>query len=259
MQAPENTYSNATAQPQIHEGESWWYVFSRLSVLLLFIGLLAGVGAKFWGWLDRPVTELHLSGETQHLNRPELAKTIAEGVQHSLLRVDIDSIRQRVKDQPWVHIAAIRRDWPSTLEVQIEEEVPVARWSEHGLLNHQGDIFWPQLHQAYQDLPRLSGPAPETSRVMAQFHDLNQIFRPLGLQVVGLNLEPRGAWSLELSNRIKVIVGRENIDQRLQRFLRVYELGLSERADLIEQVDIRYTNGVAVKWRVLEPSDAKAG
>ncbi len=255
----ENGYQKNPASPLIHEGESWWYVFSRLSVLLLFVGLLVGITAKFWAWLDRPVTEVHLSGDSQHLNRSELAKTIAGGVQNSLMRVDIESIRQQVKDQPWVHIAAIRRDWPSTLEVAIEEEVPVARWSEHGLLNHQGDIFWPQLHQDYKDLPRLSGPAPETNRVMAQFHDLNQIFRPLGLQVVGLNLEPRGAWSLELSNRIKVIVGRENIDQRLQRFLRVYELGLSDRAEQIEQVDIRYTNGVAVKWRAEVPSDAKAG
>ncbi|MFW1677571.1 cell division protein FtsQ/DivIB [Pontibacter sp. JAM-7] len=255
-------HANKTPQPVSVSGsetESWWYVFSRVSVLLLFVGLLSGLTAKFWHWLDRPVAEVRLYGETRHLNRNELARTIAGGVQQSLLQVDIDVIRQQVKDQPWVHIAAIRRDWPETLAVEVEEEVPVARWSEHGLLNHQGDIFWPQLQQEYLELPRLSGPAPETSRVMAQFHDLNQVFRPLGLQVVGLNLEPRGAWSLELDNNIRVIVGRENIEQRLQRFLRVYELGLSERAAQIEQIDIRYTNGVAVKWRDVTAPEATAG
>jgi cell division protein FtsQ len=75
------------------------------------------------------------------------------------------------------------------------------------------------------------------------------MFRSAGLQVVSLDLEARGAWTLELDNRIKVVVGRENINERLQRFLELYQLRLAERSDEIEKVDIRYTHGVAVKWR----------
>jgi cell division protein FtsQ len=66
---------------------------------------------------------------------------------------------------------------------------------------------------------------------------------------VGLDLEARGAWTLELDNDIKVVVGRENINERLQRFLELYRLRLADKSAEIEQIDIRYTHGVAVKWR----------
>jgi cell division protein FtsQ len=91
---------------------------------------------------------------------------------------------------------------------------------------------------------------------MAQFHDLSQMLRQVGLNVVSLNLEARGAWTFELDNQIKVTVGREAINERLRRFLDLYQLRLSKQVDEIEAIDIRYTHGVAVKWRE-KPSDEK--
>ena len=127
--------------------------------------------------------------------------------------------------------------------------MPVARWGDKGLLNHQGDIFWPELKPEYRALPRLSGPAHETVRIMQQFHDLNRMFSSEGLRLTGLTLETRGAWTLELDNGIRVIAGREQLVPRLKRFLSIYRQNLAEKAGQIEQIDIRYTNGVAVSWR----------
>jgi cell division protein FtsQ len=93
---------------------------------------------------------------------------------------------------------------------------------------------------------------------MAQFHDLSQMLRQVGLNVVSLNLEARGAWTFELDNQIKVTVGREAINERLRRFLDLYQLRLSKQVDEIEAIDIRYTHGVAVKWRE-KPEDENAG
>lgn len=87
---------------------------------------------------------------------------------------------------------------------------------------------------------------------------MNQILRSIDLNVVSLNLEARGAWTLELDNQIKVVVGREAVNERLGRFLDLYRLRLSEQADEIEEIDIRYTHGVAVKWRE-KPEDENAG
>lgn len=93
---------------------------------------------------------------------------------------------------------------------------------------------------------------------MSQFHDLNQMFRPAGLKVNSLELEARGAWSLELDNQIRVVVGREAVNERLQRFLMLYQRRLKDQAEKIEQIDIRYPHGVAVKWRQM-PEDENAG
>ena len=245
-------------KPAALPSEDWWKPFWTGSSLLLFFALLWGLGDQLWQWLDRPVEAVVIEGQAQHLDRQQLARTIAAGLESTLLQVDLPEVQQLVKEHPWVRVAAVKIDWPGTLIVSIEEEVPVARWGERGLLNHQGDIFWPELKEQYRSLPRLSGPSPDTNRVMSQFHDFNQMLRPVGLHVVSLDLEARGAWSMTLDNQIKVVVGREAVNERLQRFLDLYQLRLSEQADEIEQIDIRYTHGVAVKWRV-KPDHEKAG
>jgi cell division protein FtsQ len=231
------------------EQDWWWKPFWTLSSLLMFFGVVWGVSAQFVQWMDRPVEKIVIAGVTQHLDRKALGGEIAQELSKPLLQLDIEQLQDKIKEQAWVRSVAVGRDWPSTLRIEVEEEVPVARWGERGLLNHQGDIFWPELKEQYRFLPRLSGPAPDTERVMSQFHDLNQMFRSTGLSVVGLDLEARGAWTLELDNDIKVVVGRENINERLQRFLELYRLRLADKSAEIEQIDIRYTHGVAVKWR----------
>ena len=229
--------------------EGWWLPLWMLTALLIFIALLAGQSQRLWLWLDRPVSTIAVKGDTYHLDRKRLAADVAASVDATLLTLDIASIRERVAAHPWVREVAVSRDWPQTLQISVREEVPVARWGEKGLLNHQGDIFWPELKPEYEKLPRLSGPARDTAAVMVQFHDLNQMFRQADLAIKGLNLEARGAWTLILDNGIRVVVGRENINERLQRFLRIYRHELAAQAERIEQVDIRYFNGVAVKWR----------
>ncbi|MBY4676595.1 cell division protein FtsQ/DivIB [Marinobacterium arenosum] len=229
--------------------DGWWQPLWTFSALVFFAIVLLSVWRSVWDWLDRPITELQISGEVRHLDRQALGEQLEPVVQSSLLSLDVAALRERVEDEPWVRRAAVRLQWPGTVQLSLEEEVPVARWGNKGLLNHQGDIFWPELKKEYRGLPKLSGPARDTAKVMAEFHDLNQLFRQVGLSITALNLEARGAWTLTLDNGIRVVVGREGINERLSRFLKLYQSRLAERAAEIEQVDIRYTNGVAVAWR----------
>jgi cell division protein FtsQ len=227
--------------------------------LAIFAGLCNALVQHVWRWLDKPVTEVRVFGDARHLNKTELAQRLGAGLNAPLLQLDLAQVRDRLLEEPWVHAARIRRDWPPAIEVRIDEEVPVARWGDKGLLNHEGDIFWPELKPEYATLPRLNGPASDTGRVMAQFHDLNRMFQGAGLKLSGLSLEARGAWTLELDNGMRVVVGRERVTERLARFIQIYRQGLAEHAAQIEQVDIRYTNGVAVKWRPSPDTDEKAG
>jgi cell division protein FtsQ len=64
-----------------------------------------------------------------------------------------------------------------------------------------------------------------------------------------LSLEQRGAWTLTLSNGIEVELGRDQVTQRFDRFVTVYQERLASRANEVKGVDARYSNGVAVKWK----------
>jgi len=72
-----------------------------------------------------------------------------------------------------------------------------------------------------------------------------------GLGFSGLNLEQRGAWTLRLGNGIDVVLGRDQVEQRFERFMTVYQARLASRADEVSRVDARYTNGVAVQWKAV--------
>ncbi|KAA0873935.1 cell division protein FtsQ/DivIB [Nitrincola tapanii] len=243
------------AEPFAAESDALWRPVIWLTLLAIFVGLFSSAASALVDWLDQPVHEVRIQGQTRHLDSQELAQQLAGLVVSPILSLNIDPLHEQALSNPWVHSASVQRRWPAAIEVMVTEEVPVARWGDVGLLNHQGDIFWPELKPEYSDLPRLNGPAHETRAVMQQYHDLSRLLSPAGLRLQGLSLEGRGAWTLELENGIQVVVGREQIMPRLRRFVRLYQAELSQHADKIEQIDIRYTNGAAVRWRAEERQD----
>ncbi|MEH6578773.1 MAG: cell division protein FtsQ/DivIB [Amphritea sp.] len=233
------------------DGDWWLKPATILTALAVFVALGSSVMQRFYGWLDQPVAGITIIGETRYLDKIELAKTTVGALNGGLVSADIARVKDEIQAHPWVYQVNVSRQWPASLALDVKEEVPVARWGRSGLLNHEGDIFWPDAAASYAELPLLEGPSSNTGQLMSQYYDLNQMFRKIGLQVVELSLEARGAWTLRLDNGMRVVVGREHVIERLERFLSVYKSRLKEFAEAgrIEQVDIRYTNGMAVKWR----------
>ncbi len=209
-----------------------------------------------WPQVDKPVRDVRVLGVYEHLDPQQVRGALWPVVGTPLMDMSLRDLKQTLEAEPWVRRAQVRRHWSGELQVLLKEELPVARWGEQGLLNNEGRIFWPQLAAADRHLPVLSGPEHSTREMMAQFHAFSHQLRPLGLSISALELEPRGAWTLRLNNGLKLVVGREPVMEKMSRFTRLYPRFLAPKVDQIEQIDIRYTNGLAVGWRQpLEPSD----
>lgn len=235
---------------QVSAESDWiWRPLFLLTLVGIFFALGFTGAKQYVAWLDRPIEQVFVEGATRHIDKALIQQRVQLGLNQTLLSVDLVALQEALVADPWINEASIRRTWPPAIDIALVEEVPVARWGERGLLNHQGDIFWPELKAEYANLPRLIGPSHETVRIMQQFHDLNSLFARFGLHLSGLELESRGAWHLELDNGMKVVAGREDLMPRLRRFIQVYETQLADKVDQIEEVDIRYTNGVAVRWK----------
>ena len=209
-------------------------------------------------WLARPLGKIDVSGELQQLDAGELEQYLSTSALQNGGRYaaqDLAEFKRLLEQQPWVNEVAIRRSWPDRLQVRVREQRPVARWGEQGLVNEQGVIFSPadqfakQRQAEFTALPQLSGPEHRSLSLMAQYRDFNQLLRPLGVSLTGLEMEARGAWTLQLNNGIRLIIGRGQSIDKLQRFGQVYDAVLKRYAERIDQVDVRYTNGLAVTWR----------
>ena len=112
-----------------------------------------------------------------------------------------------------------------------------------GLVNTHGEVFSAQSEQV---LPDFIGQAGDSGEVAQRYGEFSRQLDALDLQVVQLALSPRHAWQLRLSNGMVLGLGREEMQQRLARFVAVYPYSLAAQAGSVRYVDMRYRNGFAV-------------
>jgi len=225
---------------------------ARSIALLALIGLLMVGAWQLKNYLMTssilPIEEIHLLGEFKYLDAGVLKKTVTQHINGNFFAVNVDAIHHAVQQLAWVAMVRVDRIWPNALQIYVVEQIPVAVWRDKALVNQRGDVFLAENHQAVMGLPMLSGPQGTSHMLVERYLDFSEILLSVGLLVNRLQLDARQAWSMTLDNGIEVILGRDNVLQRLSRFLRVYEHEPVMRSQLIERVDLRYTNGFALRW-----------
>lgn len=195
-----------------------------------------------------PVSTVRVEGEFKHLTRAQLHAVIADYAVGGFFSVDVDAVRRAALRSPWVDTVSVRRVWPDTLRVAVTEQKPVARWGAGALLNERGEVFTPPAESFPPGLPQLSGPAGREGDVLAQLTAISKALQPLRQGVMRLTLDERRSWAVVLSDGVELLLGQEDIAARVTRYTSVYTQALSARGRQISAVDLRYTNGFAVRW-----------
>jgi cell division protein FtsQ len=198
--------------------------------------------------LSRPVNHVAIEGELQHADRARLASIIGESITRGFWRSDLLALKQKLEGEPWIRHAHIRRQWPDNLTVTLKEQVPVAYWQERALLNDQGESFMPgKLPQLA--LPHLNGPDTSEQQVLRDYRWLEQQFAQMKMQPALFAVDAKGSWRVVLNNGIEIALGDGDMKPKLQRLERIFATQLGLKQDQIARIDMRYTNGLAVRWR----------
>jgi cell division protein FtsQ len=211
--------------------------------------LIAGFGIlRLLHPMTFPIRQVEINGEFLHLS-PAVLRTVAEDVvRGGFFNVNVEAVRRAVLREPWVREVTVRRVWPQSLNLQVQEQQAIAHWGNAGLLNAEGGVFRPDPATFPPGLPGLTGPAGTEQLMLERFRYVEQVFAGQGLQVTALTLSERRAWSLELATGPDVILGRTQFVARVQRFAMAAQHELAGRLDAARVVDMRYTNGFAVQW-----------
>ena len=190
-----------------------------------------------------PLHSVHLSAAPQRVAAQEVLAVARNEVNGNFFTVDIERLRQSLEKLPWVRSVTIRREFPDRLAVQLDEHRALARWNGAALVNTHGEVF-----AAYSEelLPDFIGQKDDSGEVAQRYGDFSRQLAALNLQVAQLALSPRHAWQLRLSNGLVLELGREEMQQRLARFVAVYPYSLAAQAGSVRYVDMRYRNGFAV-------------
>jgi len=220
---------------------------------LLIVGALTGL--VFWGVTvlfesdSVPFKKVRVDGLFEHVSQEHLQNIITNNISGGFFNVDVAKIESTVKEMPWIQSASVRRVWPDTLRITVKEQEAVAIWNNNGLLNAQGAIFYPELKSMPGDLPHLRGPEDSHSVMLSQYKEMTRKLSNIDQKISVLEMDDRQAWRIVLNNDVELVVGRINVYQALDRFVDVVSGVFSKNMKDIAQVDLRYTNGFAVKWK----------
>jgi cell division protein FtsQ len=219
-----------------------------LAFAVLAVGAIACM--LVGGALDQAITQVAVTGRFQRVSPLEVEQAVKARVRGmGLVSVDLAAVRRAVEQLPWVDSASVERRWPRALNIRVTEQVAAARWGANGLLNTRGELFVSEARHIPPELPRLSGPQGSEGEVARRYLAARGQLTEAGVRLTALRLDARGAWELDLDSGITVRLGRRQIDERFQRFVATGIGLITQHANDIGYIDMRYTNGFAVGWR----------
>ena len=201
-----------------------------------------------------PIKRVRIAGERTHLDRADLERAVADVARGGFFTVDVQQVWRAARQLPWVEEVSVRRVWPSELRIQVKERVAVARWGGDGLLTARGEVFRPGTASLPKDLPQLAGVDSRAPEVLKAHGRLAQRLAPVGLSLSQLREDARGAWWLTFSDGLTVAVGAEDVEARVDRFLRLYPQLAARGEGRLVEVDLRYPHGLAVRRAVPAPA-----
>ncbi|MFJ9451059.1 MULTISPECIES: cell division protein FtsQ/DivIB [unclassified Herbaspirillum] len=229
---------------------------------LLALVALALLASGLWWLAQRPMFTLRTirvegvaEEQLRRVNPLTIRASAVPRIKGNFFTADLDAVRAAFESVPWVRKAMVRREWPNKLIVTLEEHRALGTWGDDGrLLSVKGDVFTANLAEAEDDgdLLEFDGPVGSEKEVVARFDQFRNWFAPIKLEPESVALSNRYAWTVKLDNGLTVELGRAESDatlkERIGRLVSVYpQLVDRLQGKKIENVDMRYPNGLALK------------
>ncbi len=214
-------------------------LFSLAVVMLLYALLFVVLHLPIF-----PVKQVQVEGNLDHVNHEQIQLIVSKYLKGNFYTLDLQRTRAAFEKLPWARKVSVRRQWPDTIVVQIEEHQALGRWGGVALVNRYGELF-----QAASDaqLPTFYGPGDAVKEVAQGYASFEQMLTQTSLQIQQLSLSSRRAWEIKTVDGRQMMLGRESARQRLQQFVSAYR----QQANIAESdwryADLRYPNGFALR------------
>jgi len=189
------------------------------------------------------------------VNATDLQQHLADVVTGGFFEVNLTKIRQITESIPWVRHAVVRRIWPDSLLISIEEHQALGIWEglpcqpNHPcrILSAQGlDLPIPP-QRAQDDLPLFSGDWQVRAAIGAKYLALEPILLKHGLKIQRL-AQSGEIFYLTLTDSLVVILHSTVDLRKLSLFAGAYPMLRAQfPAFPYRRVDLRYRNGFVLQ------------
>lgn len=164
---------------------------------------------------------------------------------------DLAHIHQTVSTLSWVENVDVYRDWYQGVLVAVTPRKAVAKFGSRQLLDASGVVFEPVDKDKLlsKNMIRLQGSSDESRAIMRQLYRINMWFAPLNMSVDDLILTPRQTWIIRFNNGLRVVVDREDTEQKLYNLPKILQKQYKSQISSIQSIDLRYKNGFVIAWK----------
>ncbi len=216
---------------------------------LLLVALMAWVLDRLRDPQTLTIEVVEMEGEFREVRGRDIRRVMVQEGPMGFFSVDMAGMHRAVEGLPWVASASVRRIWPDRLGVSVEEHEPLARWGEDGVVSTTGVLFRPDETTLPEDVPHFHGPDELAAELVESYGTMAAITAELGHAIASIEVDERRSWQLTLDNGIEVVLGRDRGHERLARLAENWDRRLAPHESAIRRIDLRYTNGFAVRWR----------
>lgn len=239
-------------------------VLAVLAVSAILVSVVVWAIRRPYFVVQRVEIEALHNDKLNYVTPATLGATIAGRLSGNFFTIDLDNARSVIEAAPWVRRAQVKRVWPNTLLVRLEEQQPLAYWNEREMINTWGEAFSANEAVLSDDvaLPQLNGPNFSERLVVQRYAEVARWIAPMGLSVREVTLSPRYAWEVVLSDGMRLNLGRDPAADiadphgrsgalpfaaRIERFVQAWPALLQRLGDrAVASADLRYTNGFAI-------------
>jgi cell division protein FtsQ len=200
------------------------------------------------------IVALALSGN-RHVSREEVLATAGVTAHSSLLFLDVEDVREKLKTNPWIADATVLKLYPGELQIGIKERAAFALWQKDGKISviaEDGTVVEPFVAPALLRLPLVVGSGAATRA--KDFLDLLERYPDIREQVRASVLVGERRWNLRLTNGLDVRLPEAELARAFEQLI-----ALNRQAKLLSRaivsIDLRLADRVTVK---LSPAAAKA-
>lgn len=196
-----------------------------------------------------------MSGNFVNFSDERLKRLLHEAsAGESYFSLDLDKVREQLEALPWVKKARLKRVWPGTVSVTVDEHQALASFGDSALLSEEGVIFHPDMKTVEKPPLSIAASRESLPRLMRTIRNFKAWTEGMDLRLVALDEIHRQTLHLHLSNGWTLVLGKLDRDKKIKRFLRVYpRLADSYLVERIDYLDLRYPDGFAIACLEKQP------
>lgn len=221
-------------------------------IVMLWGGLALTTGLAYSNlkqYVSMDVQSVVINSAFNHASRDQVSTVIEPLLSHSFFTLDLRAIKARLEALDWIYRAEVKRQWPSGLVINLQEQRPIARWGNVSFVSVDGVVFNGNGVLVSAKLPRLHGPPGTEKTLMNYYLEFNRMLKRNGLSLSELTFDEKHTLTAKLNDGLPIYFGSEELVEKMQRFLAVHSHALADRDKQLDYVDLRYSNGIAVHWQ----------